>query len=113
MSGQNTRAELADDQYEALLGEEQANLLRVLAQYPEIVNATYHALEPAAVVTYLAAVTEQLSECLGEVEEENVSPGHAALLEATRIVLQNGMRLLGLVPIPDLQHERADTPVAG
>lgn len=114
LNGQTASAELADEQFESLADEDQANLLRILAQYPEVVNATFHSLEPAGVVTYLTAVTEQLSECLEETgDDDDVPQGLAALLEATRIVLQNGMILLGVVPIPDLPQERADTPVAG
>jgi arginyl-tRNA synthetase len=107
-------AALSDEDFEALTDDDQANLSRILAQYPEVVNATFHSLEPSGIVTYLASVTEQLSDCLDEEEGEiSVTPGLAALLEATRVVLRNGMKLLGLVPIPDLPQERADTPVAG
>lgn len=114
LNGQTASAELTDEQFEALADEDQANLLRVLAQYPEVVNATFQSLEPAGIVTYLTAITEQLSDCLEEEEDKiDISPGYVALLEATRIVLQNGMKLLGVVPISDLPKERADTPVAG
>lgn len=108
---------LPDAYFNALDEEEksdQADLLRLLAQYPEVVNATYHSLESSGIVTYLASVTEQLCDCLDEEDGEvEITPGFAALLEATRIVLTNGMKLLGLSPISDLPHERADTPVAG
>ncbi|KZM23203.1 Arginine--tRNA ligase [Ascochyta rabiei] len=114
LSGQTMSADLAEDQFKSLADEDQANLLRVLAQYPEVVNATIHSLEPAGIVTYLTAVAEQLSDCLGEDDNDgDILPGFAALLEATRIVLQNGMKLLGVVPISDLPQERADTPIAG
>ncbi|KAF9692333.1 hypothetical protein EKO04_009422 [Ascochyta lentis] len=114
LGGQTASADLTGDQFESLADEDQANLLRVLAQYPEVVNATFNSLEPAGIVTYLAAVAEQLSDCLGEDEKDgDISPGLAALLEATRIVLQNGLKLLGVVLVPDLPQERADTPVAG
>tara|TARA_R110002003_G_scaffold13_17_gene961 strand:+ start:1286 stop:2785 length:1500 start_codon:yes stop_codon:yes gene_type:complete len=107
-------AALSDEDFEVLADDDHANMLRILAQYPEVVNATFHSLEPSGIVTYLASVTEQLADCLNEEEGEiSVTPGLAALLEATRIVLRNGMKLLGLVPIPDLPQERADTPVAG
>ncbi|KAH6612471.1 hypothetical protein C7974DRAFT_78256 [Boeremia exigua] len=114
LNGQTASSQLADDQFESLADEDQANLLRVLAQYPEVVNATFQSLEPAGIVTYLTAIAEQLSDCLADEEDKiDISPGFVALLEATRIVLQNGMKLLGVVPIPDLPQERADTPVAG
>ncbi|KAF1845930.1 Nucleotidylyl transferase [Cucurbitaria berberidis CBS 394.84] len=104
--------ELGEEDYQALAEEDQANLLRVLAQYPEVVNATYLSLEPSGILAYLVTLTELLSECLGEGEEDAaVTPGLAALYEATRIVLESSMKLLGLTPLADLPHERADTPV--
>lgn len=114
LSGHTASAELADDQFEALADEDKANLLRVLAQYPEVVNATFQSLEPSGIVTYLAAITEQLPGLLEDEEDKiDISPGSVALLEVTRVVLQNGLRLLGVVPIPDLPLERADTPIEG
>ncbi|KAH7401886.1 hypothetical protein DE146DRAFT_716202 [Phaeosphaeria sp. MPI-PUGE-AT-0046c] len=114
LSDRNITATLSDEDYGVLAEEEdQVNLLRLLAQYPEVVNATYHSLESSGITTYIASVTEQLSDCLDEEEGEvEVTPGFTALLEATRIVLANGMRLLGMSPIYDLPPERADTPVA-
>ncbi|EUC44711.1 hypothetical protein COCMIDRAFT_27049 [Bipolaris oryzae ATCC 44560] len=115
-------AEPSDEDYEILAEEDQANLLRILAQYPEVVKATYSSLEPAGIVTYLTSVTEQLAECLAEDdgaeevdrEDEDVTPGLAALYEATAIVLENGIRMLGLVPVATSSSpERADTLVVG
>jgi arginyl-tRNA synthetase len=121
LKGAEVAAELSDEDYEELAEEDPANLLRILAQYPEVVNATYHSLEPAGVVTYLASVTEQLAECLTEDEGEDaegdkdgkVTPGLAAMYEATAVVLENGMKLLGLSAIAQSLPERADTPVMG
>jgi arginyl-tRNA synthetase len=114
LSGHTVTAQLSEEDFEALADEDQANLLRILTQYPEVVNATYHSLEPSGIVTYLASVTEQLSDCFDEEEGKvSVTPGFAALLEATRIVLENGMKLLGLVPISGMPHERADSPLTG
>jgi arginyl-tRNA synthetase len=114
LAGQKPSSQLGDEQFDSLADEDQANLLRILAQYPEVVNATFQSLEPSSLVTFLAAITEQLTDCLEDEEEKiDISPGFVALLEATRIVLQNGMKLLGVVAISDLPQERADTPVAG
>ncbi|KAH9860762.1 hypothetical protein J1614_012095 [Plenodomus biglobosus] len=129
MQGVTATVDLTDEDYEALADDDQANLLRVLAQYPEVVKTTYHSLEPSGIVTYLATVTEQLAECLNDDDEddnqkskeenggnnavENMAPGLAALFDATRIVLENGMELLGLVPLSHFPPERADTPLAG
>ncbi|KAH8726342.1 hypothetical protein GQ44DRAFT_194397 [Phaeosphaeriaceae sp. PMI808] len=103
-------AELSDEEFDAMEDDAQINLLRILAQYSEVIHATYHSLEPSGVVIYLVSVTEQLSECLSG--EAKVTPGLATLLEATRIVLENGMKLLGLTPVSKMSQERADTPVA-
>jgi arginyl-tRNA synthetase len=114
LSGHTATAKLSDEEFDFLTEEDKSNLLRILAQYPEVVSVAYKSAspEPSSIVTYLASVTEQLSECLEEEGELDVTPGLAALLEATRIVLANGMKLLGLVPIADLPQARADTPVA-
>lgn len=113
LAGQTAIAQLSDEDLEALADEDQANLLRILAQYPEVVNTAYYSLEASGVVLYLASVTEQLSECLDEEEGAvDVPPGVAALLEATRIVLENGMKLLGLTPVAEVPPERADSPLA-
>ncbi|OAL06613.1 arginyl-tRNA synthetase [Phaeosphaeriaceae sp. SRC1lsM3a] len=69
---------LSDADFDALAeAEDQVNLLRVLAQYPEVVNAAYHslessnhAIESSGIVTYLSSVTEQLSDCLDDEEGE-------------------------------------------
>jgi arginyl-tRNA synthetase len=112
LSGHTVTAALSDEDFEALADDDQANLLRILAQYPEVVNATFASLEASGIVIYLASVTEQLSDCLDEERGEvDVTPGLAALLKVTIIVLANGMNLLGLKPIFDLPQERADTPV--
>jgi len=79
--------------------------LRVLEQYPEVVNAAFHSLEPCSIVAYLAIVTDQLAERLeegGKSEDEDeksvtLSPELAALYEATAIVLENGIKLLWLL----------------
>jgi arginyl-tRNA synthetase len=115
LSGHTATAKLSDEEFDSLAKEDETNLLRILAQYPEVVSVAYKSAspEPSSIVTYLASLAEQLSDYFEEeVSELDVTPGLAALLEATRIVLANGMRLLGLVPIADLPQERADTPVA-
>lgn len=114
LADQTASAALSDDDFAALAEEGQANFLRILAQYPEVVHTTFPSLEPSAIVTYLATVTEHLSDCLDEEEGEvTITPGLVALLEATRIVLENGMKLLGLRPLSEVPRERTDSPIAG
>jgi arginyl-tRNA synthetase len=48
--------------------EKYTELLRMLAQYPDITSSAYKTLEPPTVMLYLVNVTDQLSICL-ETEE--------------------------------------------
>jgi arginyl-tRNA synthetase len=50
-------------------------------------------------MTYLVNVTGQLSLCLQEIEAgTSATPAQAMLYKATRRVLENGMKLLGIMP---------------
>jgi arginyl-tRNA synthetase len=91
---------LSEEDYASFEEEEQSNLLRLLVQYPDITHAAYKNLESATIMSYLITVADQLSTCLGETQDgEKVTPAQAMLFEATRIVLENGMKLLGIVPV--------------
>jgi arginyl-tRNA synthetase len=115
--------ELPTEELGSLDGEEHAAFLLLLGQYPEIIQSTHKSLEPSHIMTYLQSLVEHLSNCLDEEEdrekvaegdeeggEENEEPderekitsAHAALYEASCIVLENGMRLLNLTPIATL-----------
>jgi arginyl-tRNA synthetase len=126
-------ADTPNEEYGTLTGEEHTGLLLALGQYPEVVQATYKSLEPLGVMTYLHTVVDRLVDCLDEEEHELgpaegeagpsdsqkthesekrlVSPAQSALYEATRIVLGNGMNLLGITPLSDPHLGRADTPI--
>ncbi|KAF2441218.1 Nucleotidylyl transferase [Karstenula rhodostoma CBS 690.94] len=126
----NSDAQLSDEDYDFLAEDESAaNLLRLLAQYPEVTRATYNSTSPQPddIVKYLAGVTEQLADCLSDedVEDDGVEgeaeakpeekafgAGHLTLFEATRIVLENGLKLLGITPYAADRYGRADTPIA-
>jgi arginyl-tRNA synthetase len=90
----------------SLLTEPHAiNLIRVLAQYPDTVQHALKTLEPATILTFLFRLTHQLSSSydvlrvIGAAEGPATSLARAALYEAARQVLGNGMRLLGLTPV--------------
>ncbi|KAL5415538.1 hypothetical protein PMIN03_002662 [Paraphaeosphaeria minitans] len=130
LKSRNGDAQLSDEDYNFLAEDDSAaNLLRLLAQYPEVTRATYNSASPQPddIVKYLTGVTKQLSDFLsdnndendsaeGEVEakteEKTFGAGHLTLFEATRIVLENGLKLLGITPYVADSHERADTPIA-
>ncbi|EFQ34531.1 arginyl-tRNA synthetase [Colletotrichum graminicola] len=105
---------LEEVDYSHLEEEEYTNLLRLMAQYPDVVNAAYKTLEPSAVLTYLYRLAEQIVVCLdddeggdeeGEGEEEETAENpkadlaRAVLYENARQVFENGMRVLGINPL--------------
>ncbi|PWW72533.1 arginyl-tRNA synthetase [Tuber magnatum] len=88
----------------SLLTEDHAtNLVRCLAQYPDVLQNTLKTLEPTTVVTYLFKMTHLLSSSYDVLrvlgEEPKLSAARMALYESARQVLNNGMRLLGLTPV--------------
>ncbi|KAJ1334970.1 arginyl-tRNA synthetase [Microdochium nivale] len=78
-------------------------LVRTLAQWPDVVQNTLKTLEPTTVLTYLFKMTHSLSSSYDHLKivgsEPEVMKARMALYDAARIVLSNGMRLLGLTPV--------------
>jgi arginyl-tRNA synthetase len=90
----------------SLLQEKHAvDLIRLMAQYPDTINHTFKTLEPMTILTYLFRLTHQLSSSydvlrvVGASEGQEVTIARAALYEAARQVINNGMKLLGLNPV--------------
>ena len=79
------------------------SLIRSLAQYPDIFNATLKSLEPVNILVYLFKMTHLLSSSYDHLRivgtEPELATARMALYEAARQVLNNGMRLLGLTPV--------------
>ncbi|KAI8154033.1 Arginine--tRNA ligase [Colletotrichum sp. SAR 10_70] len=96
---------LADVDYTHLQEEEYTNLLRLMAQYPDVINAAYKSVEPSAVLSFLYRLVEQLIECLDVDEDEEAPEGpevdlaRAVLYENAKQVLENGMKVLGIQPL--------------
>ncbi|KAK8139483.1 hypothetical protein PG984_002863 [Apiospora sp. TS-2023a] len=87
-----------------LLTEKHAiNLVRVLAQWPDVVGNTLKTLEPTTILTYLFKMTHTLSSSYDVLRvvgsEHEVMRARMALYDSARVVLNNGMRLLGLSPV--------------
>jgi arginyl-tRNA synthetase len=87
-----------------LLSEQHAvDLVRLLAQWPDVVQNTVKTLEPATVLTYLFKMTHVLSSSYDVLKvmgsEPDVKEARMVLYEAARQVLHNGMSLLGLSPV--------------
>jgi arginyl-tRNA synthetase len=88
----------------SLLKEQHAcDLIRLLAQWPDVVQNTVKTLEPATVLTYLFKMTHALSSSYDVLKvvgsEPELKEARMALYEAARQVLHNGMSLLGLNPV--------------
>jgi arginyl-tRNA synthetase len=92
---------LSDEDFTSIEEEKYTELLRILAQYPDITSFAYRTLEPPTIMLYLVNVADQLSICLETEEgqkEPSPTPAEAALFETVRQVLENGMKLLGIMP---------------
>lgn len=88
----------------SLLTEPHAiNIARLIARYPDTVVMTLKSQEPTTVLTFLFRMTHALSSSYDHLKvigsEPKLLRARLALYEAARIVLGNGMRLLGLTPV--------------
>lgn len=79
------------------------DLIRLLSQWPDVVQNTVKTLEPATVLTYLFKMTHALSSSYDVLKvvgsEPQVKLARMALYESARQVLHSGMSLLGLSPV--------------
>nr|POF22363.1 arginine--trna ligase, cytoplasmic [Quercus suber] len=107
-------AELLAADYSLINAKEGIELVRLLAQWPDVFANTYKTREPVTVLTYLFKMTHQLSSCYDAKDTANknaktMSVMYAetpekkaalmALYDSARQVLSNGMKLLGLSPV--------------
>ncbi|KAF1984755.1 arginyl-tRNA synthetase [Aulographum hederae CBS 113979] len=104
-----TREELVGADFALLQEPHAVDLVRLMAQYPDTIVQARKTLEPSAIVTYLFRLTHQLSSSYDvlrvvrakkgvEIPKE-VTVARAALFEAARQVIYNGMVLLGMTPV--------------
>ena len=93
-----TELERADH---ALFEEERyADVLRLLIRFPDVVKASFKNLESSGILTYLFQLTDLLPDLPKQVAGGS-SQNHAelAFYECVRQVLENGMKIVGLVPV--------------
>lgn len=90
------------------------NLIRVISQYPDVVTNTLKTLEPTTILTYLFKMTHTLSSSYDHLRivgsEPELMRARMALYDAARVVLNNGMRLLGLSPVERYVHDPFPLP---
>lgn len=99
-AGLDWSAEGVGDSLAALQAEEEKELLRSLAQYPEVVARAARGAEPHAVANYLRELAGQFHTFYNAhkvlVDEAALRTARVALCEAVRQVLANGLGLLGV-----------------
>ncbi|RYP67964.1 hypothetical protein DL769_005611 [Monosporascus sp. CRB-8-3] len=117
--------QLADMDLEYLQEDPWTEVIRLMAQYPDVTHAAYRTHEPSVILAYLFRLTEELANCLddddeGEDEGEGDGPrapeepgrtrlkvpeppeailAQAMLYKIARQVMDNGMSILGLTPV--------------
>ncbi|KAK6197346.1 arginyl-tRNA synthetase [Scheffersomyces amazonensis] len=79
------------------------NLVRTIAQYPDIIKKALKTHEPSTIVTYLFNLTHIVSQCYDILwvagQEKELAVARLALYASAKQVLYNGMTLLGLTPV--------------
>ncbi|KAG6027442.1 hypothetical protein E4U40_001532 [Claviceps sp. LM458 group G5] len=102
------RVELSDEELNSaqlsLLTEDHAvNIVRMLVQWPDVLQNTLKTLEPATVLTYLFRLAHAISSSYDHLKvvgsEPETMKARMALYDAARTTLSNGMRILGLTPL--------------
>jgi len=102
----NTKAEEAkisskDCEFKMLKEKEELDLIKRLGNFSDICMICYNELDPYALVSYLqdlAANFHKFYDCHRVIDphQAELSSERLALTNATRIVLANGLRLLGI-----------------
>ena len=98
------KQELSQANFGLLKEQHVIDVLRLMAQYPDVTANALKTLEPTTILTYLFKFCHQLSSGYDVVkvvgtEDRTLGMARAAFYEAARQVLDNGMRLLGMRPV--------------
>ncbi|CDM34367.1 hypothetical protein DTO013E5_4890 [Penicillium roqueforti] len=95
--------ELVNANFDLLTEQHAVDLIRLLAQWPDVLLQTAKTLEPITVLSYLFKMTHMLSSSYDVLKvigsEPDVKQARMALYASARQVLNNGMRVLGLSPV--------------
>ena len=99
------RVELKFDQvqYELLTEKEAEALIMHITKFGDVIMNTFNNLEPNTLVTYLFELSHLIASAFAALRvkgsEENLAKARLFLFHCARIVLGNGLRLLGLRPL--------------
>eukprot|EP00029_Vermamoeba_vermiformis_P006564 TRINITY_DN2607_c0_g1_i1.p1 TRINITY_DN2607_c0_g1~~TRINITY_DN2607_c0_g1_i1.p1 ORF type:complete len:590 (+),score=236.05 TRINITY_DN2607_c0_g1_i1:461-2230(+) len=103
MEDKNKEVKIHGDVDFSILQEKEAlNLAVQIARYPEVLHMCLKNLEPSTLVTYLFELSATISAAHQHLyvkgQEQKVAEARALLFWAARIVLHNGLVLMGLNP---------------
>ncbi|KAG0419005.1 Arginine--tRNA ligase, partial [Dictyocoela roeselum] len=83
--------------------EENLELFFYLMRYPMVVEECLDTFEPSKMVTYLFKLCKYVNKMFSKYrvmnEEERVASARLAMFESAKVVLANGMRILGMMPL--------------
>lgn len=89
-----------------LVEPEIQNLIFILAKYNDVLERCLVDLEPVTLVNYLFDLAANISTCLTKfwIKEqlENIAKARSLLYYCAKIVLANGLRLLGITPVEQM-----------
>jgi arginyl-tRNA synthetase len=93
-------ASLADADLSPLTSAAETALMQALSQYPEVVSTACQALAPHMVANYLKELASALHSYYNDtkflVDDAQIKQARLSLITATRMVLRNGLQLLGV-----------------
>lgn len=94
---------LKNANFDLLTESSASDLIRTLAQYPDVIKRAMKTSEPSTIVTYLFNLTHIVSSCYDTLwvagQEQELATARLALYASAKQVLYNGMVLLGLTPV--------------
>ncbi len=102
MKHADSKKELTDLDYDTnLLNHScEIELIKNLEKFPEIIKSVHNSLEPHIISTYLYETANCFhkfyAECHVLTEDTNLSMARIALVKGTRIVINNGLEILGI-----------------
>lgn len=98
LDAHSTFIEPSKEEFDSL-SDEESSFLRLLVQFPDITHLAYESLEPATIMAHLVNLAVQLSICFDECANNAVDNlAQANLYDATRRVMESGMKVLGIIP---------------
>ena len=83
-----------------LIHDNELHLLKHMVRFPEYINIAYENLEPQNIANYLQELSARFhkfySHCRVITEDIELSKSRLALVKATKIILANGFKILGI-----------------